>query len=62
VALCNIAVTVGTLDFHNLMDRLPNALGVAKPAAEVPDLATVREDESLLPMISPRTSAVAVQV
>jgi hypothetical protein len=47
VVLCNITVTVGTLDFHNLMDRLRNALGIAKPPAEVPNLVPVIEDDPL---------------
>ena len=60
VVLCNIVIAMGKLDFHNLMDRLPNALGVAKSATETPYLVTVRED---VPFDGddPRSSAVAVQ-
>ncbi len=60
--LCNVTITVGTLNFHNLMDRLPNALGVAKPAAEAPNLVIVLKDEPLDDVTSPRSSAVAIHL
>ncbi len=47
MVLRDIPITMGSLDLHDLVDRLPHAPGVDKSATKMPNVATVLEDEAL---------------